>query len=313
MRGKRIETNSLLYQGRFLLNEMFQAGKGTSKYRDKVANASMGLGYVPSHNKIYMDTTLRDYEKRWFDFCKTMRESGYKVNGHFPRNLEEAKGFVPNYIEILKERPGNKPGSKYSAWTIRSYFAGVAKVLGLKAEDYNLPLRQRKDIRRSRGIAARDKNFSEKKNQELVEFCKCTGLRNGSELQKITGNCLVLNDLGEYCVHVVGKGKKERNAKIIGTPSQIAHIVGRIQAAGDNLVWPNVPSHADIHKYRADYAIAFYHQIARDPKAIPVNERYCCRKDQKGIWFDRVAIMEVSRNLGHSRFNVTVEHYLNNH
>lgn len=313
MRGKRGETNSVLHQGRAKLNEMFEKGKGTSKFADKKANAVLGNGYVPAADKVYMDRTLHDYDRYWADYYYTMQAVGYKVNNHFPRTLDEAKEFMPHYLEILKERPGNKPGTKVSAWTIRSYFAGIAKVLGLKAKDYYLPLRCRADIRRSRGDAKRDKHFSVEKNAALIEFCQCTGLRNASELQKIRGDCLVVNEKGDYCIRVTGKGKKERDARIIGTPEQIARVVARIKAAGDNLVWPKVPSHADIHKYRADYARAFYDQIARMPEEIPPQERYCCRKDQKGIWYDRIALMEVSRNLGHARANVIVEHYLDPH
>ena len=310
MRGKRSETHSVHYLGRVKLDEMFQKGKSTSKHLDKIQNHLDGLGSVPDPEKIYIDNTLHDYARAWDDYCETMKTADFKVDGHRPRTLEEAALFMPEYIELIKKRPGKKLGATYSAWTIRAYFSGCAKVLDLSASDYNLPIRRRADITRSRGAAERDRHFSKKNNAELITFCKCTGLRNQSELQKITGDCLVVDDDGNYAIRVIGKGKKERVSRIIGTEEQINQVVRRIMAAGENKVWPHVPSCADIHGYRACYAQALYAMLARDPKEIPESERYCCRKDQRGKWYDRKAVLEVSKQLGHSRTNVVVEHYL---
>lgn len=313
MRGKREATHSVHYLGRQKLDEMFERGKSTSKHKDKIANKASGQGYVPDASKIYIDHTLHDYAKHWEDYCDAMRAADFKVDGHRPRTLDEAAKFMPDYIDILKSRPGKTPGSTYSAWTIRAYFAGCAKVLGLSAKDYDLPTRRRRDIVRSRGTAARDKHFSEKNNAELVNFCKCTGLRNKSELQKITGANLTTDKDGNPAIRIVGKGKKERISRIIGTPEQIQQVVQRMQNAGDNKVWPHVPSCADIHDYRAVYAQNYYNMLARDPKDIPLKERYCCKGDQKGKWYDRKAVIEVSKQLGHARANVIVEHYLGRH
>ena len=310
MRGPRSETHSVRYLGRVKLDQMFQKGKSTSKHVDKIQNHNCGLGSVPDPEKIYIDKTLHSYAKAWDDFCDTMRDADFKVDGHRPRTLEEASLFMPDYLNIIKMRPGKKPGTTYSAWTIRTYFSGCAKVLDLSASNYPLPIRRRAAIIRSRGTAERDRHFSETKNAELVTFCKCTGLRNKSELQQITGDCLAIDNDGNYAIRVVGKGKKERVSRIIGTDEQISAIVNRIMAAGENKVWPHVPSCADIHSYRAVYAQDLYEMLARDPKDIPENERYCCRKDQKGKWYDRKAVLEVSKQLGHSRANVVVEHYL---
>ena len=310
MRGKRSETHSVEYVGRMTLVGMFMEGKGTSKHSDKQHNREDGLGAVPDPDKIYLDGTLHDYEKAWHDYCQSMKAANFKVNGHKPRTLEEAALYMPSYIEEMKLRPGKRPGSTYSAWTIRAYFSGCAKVMGLSAKDYNLPERRRQDITRSRGEAVRDHKFSQEKNADLIEFCRCTGLRNASELQKIKGDCLRVNADGEYMIHVVGKGKKARDAKIIGTPEQIGKVVDRIQNAGDNLVWPHVNSKIDVHDLRADYAQAYYKSIAREGKDVPLEERYCCRGDLKGHWYDKVALLEVSKALGHERENVIVSHYL---
>ena len=309
--GKREESHNVYHQGKNKLNSMYRYGKGTSKYKDKLANASQGKGYIPASDKIYINSTFEDYKKAWADFCCEMKNDGYKVDGHVPHTLDETVGFVPKYIDILKNREGRH--GKYSAWTIRTYFAGVGKVLGISARDYNLPKRRRRDITRSRGHAVRDDHFSKKNNADLIEFCRCTGLRNASELQKINGNCLVYDQNGNPCIYVIGKGKKARTSPIIGTEEEIERVVNRIKNAAEKPVWPHVPSCADIHDMRAEYAQKLYNDLARDAAEIPQKERYCCRGDQKGKWYDRKAVLEVSKALGHSRANVVVEHYLGRH
>jgi hypothetical protein len=64
----------------------------------------------------------------------------------------------------------------------------------------------------------------------------------------------------------------------------------------------------DVHHYRSEYASTLYRKLAR--QEIPKAERYCCRGDLKGTWYDKAAMKEVSEALGHSRISVIAEHYL---
>ena len=303
MRGKRSDTHDVYHQGLNKLAEMKRAGIGTSKHADKHS----GRGY---DGKIYSDGTGDDYGRKWGYFCESMKAAGYKVNGHAPRTLEEAAGYMPQYIEELKSRPGNQAGTTMSAWSIRNYFAAAGKVLGLSAKDYELPARHTSEIRRSRGDAIRDAHFSESRNGELVTFASCTGLRNAKELQQICGTDLIERQDGSYAIHVQGKGGRVRESTIYGSPAEVKTVVDRMKAAGDGRVWSHVHSGADIHSYRAGYASRMYDAIARDPATIPASERYCCRGDNAGVWYDKVALMAVSEELGHSRCNVVVQHYL---
>ena len=81
-------------------------------------------------------------------------------------------------------------------------------------------------------------------------------------------------------------------------------------SAGENKVFPAVPNGADIHGYRADFATTLYKKLARDIKDIPKEDRYICRKDLKGIIYDKQAMLEVSRALGHNRIDVIAGHYI---
>lgn len=39
-------------------------------------------------------------------------------------------------------------------------------------------------------------------------------------------------------------------------------------------------------------------------------EKYFCKKDRRGVVYDRRAMPQVSRQLGHNRISVIAEHYL---
>lgn len=78
------------------------------------------------------------------------------------------------------------------------------------------------------------------------------------------------------------------------------------------VLWCKIHDAADIHSYRADYATAIYLTNARPLDQIPKCDRYYCRKDKKGIWYDKEAMKITSKALGHSRISVIAEHYLNN-
>lgn len=304
MRGKRNESHGVRFIGHQRLEECYVRGKGTKKHLDKHGNPEA------LKDKLYMDTTTNQYHRHWDDFCDSMKRAGYKVSGHAPRTLEEARGYMPQYLEELKARPGAKPGTNFSAWSVRAYFAASAKVLGLSASDYALPTRHRADISRSRGTAARDRNFSEDRNSDLVDFCRCTGLRNHKELQQIKGTDLISRSDGSYAIKVYGKGGRVREAPVFGSPAEVKAVVERMRGVGEARVWSSVPSCMDIHGYRAQYACRIYKAYARPPEVVPPSERYYCRGDLKGYCFDRRAMQMASEALGHSRLNVIASHYL---
>lgn len=148
----------------------------------------------------------------------------------------------------------------------------------------------------------RDKHFSEANNDELIKFCKGTGLRRSelaalrggdlmaraqidqelAQLEKVPAEQLtpqevrrveVLRDTKlfreEYFVYVRnGKGGRERLSPIIG--KNAGQIVERIQSTPVGaIVWQHVHQSADIHSYRSDYATAIYKAHAREIKEIP--------------------------------------------
>lgn len=277
---QRDKTN-INYQVKKRLNEMCCFGR--SKHIDKLI--------CITSDKIYSFKTLESYEKAALRFAKWVKST------HGCTDLESAYKYAAEYIQM-------RNNSDLSAYTVKLDACALGKLYEVPSTTFGeTRSRRRRDIKRSRGEAQRDKHFSLENNKAIIEFAKATGLRR-SELEKVRG--CDLNEDGT--IHVVGKGGRHRDVIIIG-PYQ-DQIRKWMKEMDNKLLWEKVPGKMDVHGYRSEYATDFYDQIARKKRDIPPEERYCCRGDLKGVWYDKKAMLTVSRSLGHNRINVIAGHYL---
>ena len=275
-----------------ILQDKLHKGVGTSKHARKVVGDTAA-------DAIFSFNTYKAYKKHCSYFTSWVRAK-YKC-----KTLAQARQYADEWLQMRID-------AGLSAYTIKLELAALCKLYGDTAADYiSTPPRLRKNIKRSRGKVARDAHFSEARNAEVVEFCRRTGLRR-SEIKALTGDKLEKGADGYWYINVnkMTKGGRPRKVRIIGTNDAIARIVERMQNAGNGRVFEKIPS-CDIHGYRSEFATAVYKQYARPVKSLPPEERYCCRKDRKGVWYDRKALLETSRQLGHNRVCVVGEHYLN--
>ncbi len=272
---------------------------GCSKHKDK----NDGI----SDNYIYSYGTLKAYMKEANYFVKFCKEK------HGCKTLEQCKTYIAEWIDSRRH---------LSAYTLKLDLSALAKLYGVKASDFEIetPARVMSGITRSRGMKKRDKHFSEKRNADFVEFCRSTGLRR-AEITALRGDMLATDERGRLCIEVAvgSKGGRPRLAPIIG---DVKKIKAMMDAAGSEKVFQKVPSGADIHSYRADYATAIYNQYARPLHKIPYDkfnkgtgklyqsEVYICRGERAGQRFDKQAMLEASHALGHNRICVVGEHYL---
>ena len=257
---------------------------GHSKYEDKK------IGITADY--IYSISTYKSYLKHGCYFVK------WAKSAHGCKDLDSAKPFINEYLQMRID-------SGLSPYTQKLEAAALAKIYGCSANDFvKTDTRHRADIKRSRGEKVRDKHFSEKRNQEFVNFCKATGLRR-SEITSLKSSQLVFDeDNKSYFLDIVGKGGRRRLAPILSDEA-----VERVKNA-DGLVWSKIPNGADIHSYRADYCTAIYNKYARPLEKIPKKDRYCCRSDLKGVWYDKKAMLIASSALGHNRISVIAAHYI---
>lgn len=250
---------------------------------------------------IYSYNTYRTYMRHcnyFTHWCAQNAPEGQKL-----RTLEDCRPYAAEWLQ-------SRIDAGYSAYTIKLEAAALCKLYGCSASDLRLPstpTRHRADITRSRQSVTRDKDFSQERNAAIINFCQHTGLRR-RELAAIKGTDLVWSADGKAYIHVSnGKGGRQRDVPVLDNNPEVIAIM---QAAGDNLVWPRVPSHMDVHSYRADYATALYHRTARDTATLPKDDIYRCRGDRAGVVYDRTAMLYVSRALGHNRISVIAGHYL---
>lgn len=297
MARNREKIGSFAYQVKHALDEKLAIGQ--SKYLDKQKGVT--------GDKIYSWSTYKSYMKQANYFTAWAKET------HGSRTLEECRAHVDEY---LTERMN---GGK-SAYTQKLDACALAKLYGCKTTDFvKTDVRHRADITRSRGEAVRDYHFSEKRNKDLVEFCRSTGLRR-AELQALTGNKLIYKENKPYIVVDKGsKGGKYREVPVIGNQQ---FVIDRMNSVGNGKVFETIHNGADVHSYRSDYATNYYNQIARPISEIPFDrtnagsgrsyqsEVYNCRGDLKGVKYDKVAMLEVSKALGHNRIDVIAAHYI---
>lgn len=131
--------------------------------------------------KIFSFSTYHDYWKHIKYFIKY-------INENYPEctTLKAAKRHMNEWLQ-------SRVDEGLSAWTVQLEAKALGKLYGIGPEDEGYfvpPKRRREDITRSRGDRVRDKHFSEANNDELIKFCKGTGLRRG-ELSELRGGDLM--------------------------------------------------------------------------------------------------------------------------
>ena len=274
----------------------------TAVYQDKLR-----IGESKHAHKITGDAT--DYIFSWSTYKAYTKHARYFLtwvkNKYKCKTLAQARQYADEWLQLRIDK------EMKSAYTVKLELAALCKLYGDTTADYiPTPPRLRKNIVRSRRQAVRDAHFSEANHADFCEFCRSTGLRR-AELRALTGDKLVKDDDGRWCILVnkMSKGGRPRKAPIVGN---VGKIVGMMQAAGTGKVFEKIPNGADIHGYRAEYATTVYLMHARPLKTLSKEEIYYCRKDRIGVHFDRRAMGYTSAALGHSKNRVSVvgEHYI---
>jgi len=276
------KNKNIVYQVKEVLQQKLKIGE--SKHLAKQQGVAS--------DGIYSWSTYKNYHTKGRAFARWAKEQ------YGCKTLNEARKYVNVYIQKYID-------DGYSPYTQKHIACTLAKLYSCSTKNF-IPTqtRHRANITKSRRNKA---IFSESRNQEFVDFCRATGLRRHEVEQLKPGNLHFDESTGEYMlVNIKGKGgrfrdypflSKETAGKILNTPT-------------DQRAWSKVPTRADIHSYRADYCRTLYELHARPLAEIPAKERYYCRRDLKGVVYDKRAMLVASRALGHNRISVIAGHYL---
>lgn len=262
---------------------------------------------------IYSYNTAKMYNRE----CQKFANYVIAERGNAKLSVAESRDYAAEYLQ-----QGIENG--VSPYTLQMQRSALAKLYGCTGNEIcDLPARHRAEITRSRnhtvvsektGKIIKNQSvcagrFSEKNHPEIVAFCRSTGLRR-SELESLTGDQLEITEDGDAYIHLQGyqcKGGRPRVVPVIG---DISNAITLCQNAGRNKVFPRVPQAMDVHSYRSEYAVAIYNQYARPLDELERKEKYYCRAELKGTVYDRAAMLEASKALGHNRISIIAEHYL---
>lgn len=278
---------------RLRLQEMFKAGFGNKRSSDKT-NAD-------TRNKIYSKNTFETYKRQFRYFADWLSEAHKEAY-----TIADARQYVDEYLLHLVEL-------ERSAYSITTAKAALAKVFQTEATQFiDTPARERANIKRSRGVAVRDSNISNKTETKLALFSSAVGLRR-KEMMSIESKDLFFKNGKAYLNVTKGtKGGKSRIVEICGiSEGETKMIVEWIQSREGKL-FPKLNTNYDNHYYRAVYAQRIYDRYKRKEKDIPPRERYIMRKERAGEVYDKLAMEIVSKNLGHNRISVIAQSYLYN-
>jgi len=177
-----------------LHQQAYERLKGMQSFGES-KKAAMDAG--TNRDKIFSANTYKSYWKHIKYFIKYIRENHPECT-----TLKSAKKYVNEWLQTRVDE-------ELSDWTVHLEAKALGKLYGIQPDDENYfkpPKRNRKDIKRSRGDRVRDRHFSKTNNDELIKFCRGTGLRR-SELLNLTPPDI---NSERMLVRIMGKGKKCR-------------------------------------------------------------------------------------------------------
>lgn len=232
------------------------AAYGQSKHSDKLVEKATGENI--SKDKIYSYNTMKTYQKHLIYFLRDTLRKHKNI-----RNLSECKQYVEEWV--------NSRIDTYSPYTVKMELSALAKLYHKSAEDYavEIPKRIRNEIKRSRGTAVRDNNFSVENNRELISLLKVSGMRR-REVANLKPEWLY-SESGKYFIHVTegAKGGRPRTIPLLDTDKKSLEIAINkiVSTPAGKRVFSKPNSTIDIHAYRHNYVKNLYRKTAR-----PYNE-----------------------------------------
>ncbi len=244
---------------------------------------------------IFSTTTLKNYS----DVCQ--QYVGFLISQHNKevKNFEDGKKFVREFLQ-------SKLDGKASAWTLHMYGSALASAYDCDKKEFGFqfPLRERKNIIRSRGENGSDYRNTNPRFNDIKDFVRATGARRQG-LLRLTKSDLRQREDGLFEVHLREKNNMERWALVL--PQFQSNVIKMFNdSKGYNIANEkrlfrknDIPANS-IHDLRAEYAANLYSYF-KDNKEYVSGKMYYCRNELAGISYDKGILAAVSENLGHHR------------
>lgn len=269
--------------------------RGAAKERARAAGEKL-WGFTTG--KIHAYKTRQGYQEHVLNLVNWSRET------HCIKRLVDldarADELTSAYLLLMKEE-GKSP---YTLQKIRCAFRLFFANRTL-ADSVALPKRTRVTITRSRGPKKHDRYFQPANWQPLLTFLLATGLRRDEVKRLKVAHILDVHpDTGVPSVYVEnGKGGKSRLVEVLPGREEDVLLLKKDRREQE-LVFPRIPQHLDVHSYRRAFAQALYLYHAPGRTLPPLTGKL--RKAD----YDRDAAKKVTYALGHNRVDVVLNHYL---
>lgn len=255
---------------------------------------------------IYSYKTYKDYAKAVKTFAAYVTQKHTEV-----KTMEQAKKYVPEYMESLKERG-------LSAWTQHMYLYALRSCYRCDVRDFDvtLPERKRADVIRCRD-AESNVLRNDERYQDIIKMAIATGARRNELLRLRKEDFREQTDengnkTGHMEVYKRGKNGYEKwclvNPKYTTWLKTYLTFKEEVNAGKEKRIYEkrDIPQGLPVHDLRADYAKDLYEYYERNGYAD--GRIYRCRGELNGITYDKGILEKVSENLQHHRNNVVVSY-----
>lgn len=270
-----------------------------SRFEEKKARREAGEHFWSfSSGLIHSHGTRNAYQQYVMQFVQWARSN------HQIRRLDVLDRCAD---ELATEYLAERLTQGHSPYTVQAERAALRLFFDDRelAEQLVIPARKREQITRSRKETVREKEFQPANWQPLIQFLLATGLRRAEvtllkveDIQRdpVTGDLEVIVKKGH------GKGGRPRRVPVLPGHEQNVLCL-RNGREPQELVFPHIPSHLDIHAIRRKYAQSYYQHLSG--RGLPPLTGRLKRSD-----YDEAAVLQVSKALGHNRKDVILRHYL---
>ena len=276
-------------------------------------------------DKIHSYKTFATYKDACQKFGKWLiEEKG--INKY--EKIENCKQYAAEYIQSRLDKG-------VSVWTAKMERSALGKLYG-ETIQIEMPKRDTKDIKRSRGESTGDKHFSEKNNRDLIDICKSTGGRR-EDIEKIKPQDFRYDNKGNLWLDIKdSKGGRDRSVPVLPEyKTRVEEIIKGLPQ--DKKIFKRIHAQADVHAYRGEYARALHQAVIANPEfkeailsEYPKRHEYKTVRDKKtgekvrqeikgetittrqgkeSKTYIRDNVYCVSEALGHNRLDVTITHY----
>lgn len=274
---------------------------------------------------LHSDVTLANYKRVCSHFAYYLVTHHPEVN---TARYARKKGYDYEYLQY-------RIALDLSSSTVALDACALAKLYRVHSYDIhdNKPKRITSNNTRSRGYSEARYKHDLDLYGDIAEVARYSGVRRAT-LRTLKPMHFLENENGKLYLPLDGKENDTKHGKIFDVSDILDKNQDRLreilsQYAPNEVMFPKIPAHLDVHGIRALYAEDLYAAIARNIKDIPANERIPLKKPRyaknrrkpyasapaiyrgkKGRKYDRAALSRVSESLGHHRESVTARNYL---